>query len=365
MKILFTISCLSYGGAEKNLVLIANYLSERHEVVICNFNEHPTRQVLNNEIKYFEKNVEQTKGKFGWIALRRHQYSFLKEVCIQEEPDIIVSFLPMPNALAVLCGKKLNIPVVISERADPFQKMSKLDRIIHTVYNHADGAVFQTNGAKEFYSKKLQMKSVVIPNPVVNTHSEILHDYYNSKKEIVSVGRFEIIQKRQDILLRAGNIVFEKYPDYRIVFWGDGPDEIRVKELAKELGIDSKVIFGGVTDRVLEKLNQSEIFVLSSDYEGIPNVLIEAMSIGMPCVATDCSPGGAKMLLEDGKIGKLVDCGNYEDLAKKIIYFIENREKEIEYGNNAKKSINRFSYSKLMDQWEQYLIKCSESGNEI
>lgn len=139
MKILFTISCLSYGGAEKNLVLIANYLSERHEVVICNFNEHPTRQVLNNEIKYFEKDVEQTKGKFGWIALRRHQYSFLKEVCIQEEPDIIVSFLPMPNALAVLCGKKLNIPVVISERADPFQKMSKLDRIIHTVYNHADG----------------------------------------------------------------------------------------------------------------------------------------------------------------------------------------------------------------------------------
>lgn len=362
MKILFTISCLSYGGAEKNLVLIANYLSERHEVVICNFNEHPTRQVLNNEIKYFEKDVEQTKGKFGWISLRRHQYSFLKEVCIQEEPDIIVSFLPMPNALAVLCGKRLNIPVVISERADPFQKMSKLDRIIHTVYNHADGAVFQTNGAKEFYSKKLQMKSVVIPNPVVNTHSEILHDYYNSKKEIVSVGRFEIIQKRQDILLRAGNIVFEKYPDYRIVFWGDGPDEIRVKELAKELDIDSKVIFGGVTDRVLEKVNQSEIFVLSSDYEGIPNVLIEAMSIGMPCVATDCSPGGAKMLLENGKVGKLVECGNYEELAKKIIYFIENREKEKEYGIYAKKSIERFSYSKIMDQWETYLESIFKDG---
>lgn len=363
MKILFTISCLSYGGAEKNLVLIANYLSERHEVVICNFNEHPTQQVLNRKIKCFEKDVEETKGKFGWIALRRHQYSFLKEVCLEEEPDIIVSFLPMPNALAVLCGKKLNIPVVISERADPFQKMSKLDRIVHEIYNQADGAVFQTNGAKEFYSEKLQMKSVVIPNPVVNTHSEISHDYCNSKKEIVSVGRFEIIQKRQDILLKAGKIVFEKYPDYKIVFWGDGPDQYRVKELTKELGIDSKVIFGGVTDSVLEKVNQSEIFVLSSDYEGIPNVLIEAMSIGMPCVATDCSPGGARMLLEDGKVGKLVERGNYEQLAKEIIYFIENREKEKKYGMYAKKSIARFSYLELMDQWEQYLIKCSESGN--
>lgn len=363
MKILFTISCLSYGGAEKNLVLVANYLSQRHDIVICNFNEHPTRQVLDDKIKYFEKDVEHTKGKFGWVTLRRHQYSFLKEVCIQEEPDIIVSFLPMPNALAVLCGKKLNIPVIISERADPYQKMSKLDRIIHAVYNQADGAVFQTNGAKAFYSKKLQKKSVVIPNPVVNTHSEISHDYHNPKKEIVSVGRFEIIQKRQDILLRAGSIVFDKYPDYKIIFWGDGPDESKVELLAKELGIESNVVFAGVTDKVLEKVNQSEIFVLSSDYEGIPNVLIEAMSIGMPCVATDCSPGGAKMLLEDGKAGKLVDCKDYEALANEIIYFIENKEKETEYGKYAKNSISRFSYSKLMNQWEQYLFRCSERCN--
>ncbi len=363
MKILFTISCLSYGGAEKNLVLVANYLSERHDVVICNFNEHPTRQILNDKVKLFEKEVEQTKGKFGWITLRRHQYDFLKETCIQEKPDIMVSFLPMPNALAVLCGKKLKIPVIISERADPFQKMSKLDKVIHAVYNQADGAVFQTKGAKEFYSNKLQMKSTVIPNPVVNFHSEISHDYYNSKKEIVSVGRFEIIQKRQDILLRAGSIVFDKYPDYKIVFLGDGPDEIKAKKLAKELGIESNVVFAGVTDKVLEKVNQSEIFVLSSDYEGIPNVLIEAMSIGMPCVATDCSPGGARMLLEDGAAGKLVDCKDYEALANEIIYYIENKEKEIEYGKYAKKSISRFSYSKLMNQWEQYLIECSERCN--
>lgn len=209
----------------------------------------------------------------------------------------------------------------------------------------------------------MQNKSVVIPNPVVNTHSEISHDYCNSKKEIVSVGRFEMIQKRQDILLRAGRIVFDKYPDYKIVFWGDGPDQNKAKELAKELGIDSNVLFAGVTDKVLQEVNKSEMFVLSSDYEGIPNVLIEAMSIGMPCLATDCSPGGARMLLEDGKAGKIVDCKDYEALAKEIIFFIENREKEIEYGKYAKKSISRFSYSKLMNQWEQYLTKYAGSGN--
>ena len=259
--------------------------------------------------------------------------------------------------------KKLHIPVVISERADPFQQLSKLDKIIHAIYNQAEGAVFQTNGARDFYSKRLQEKSIVIPNPVVDNYSEITHDYYNINKELVSVGRFEIIQKRQDVLLKASKIVFEKYPEYKLIFWGDGPDEDKLKELAKELQIENKVMFAGVTNSVLEKVNQSEIFVLSSDYEGIPNALIEAMSIGMPCVATDCSPGGARMLLEDGKSGKLVGCGKYEELAKEIIYFIENREKEKEYGMYAKESIGRFSYSILMNRWEEYLLKIIESGN--
>ena len=363
MKILFTISCLSYGGAEKNLVLVANYLSERHKVIICNFNEHETKQELDKRITCYDKSVEETKGQVGWVTLRRNQYSFLKKICLIEEPDVIVSFLPMPNALAILCGKKLHIPVVISERADPFQQLSKLDKIIHAIYNQAEGAVFQTNGARDFYSKRLQEKSIVIPNPVVDNYSEITHDYYNINKELVSVGRFEIIQKRQDVLLKASKIVFEKYPEYKLIFWGDGPDEDKLKELAKELQIENKVMFAGVTNSVLEKVNQSEIFVLSSDYEGIPNALIEAMSIGMPCVATDCSPGGARMLLEDGKSGKLVGCGKYEELAKEIIYFIENREKEKEYGMYAKESIGRFSYSILMNRWEEYLLKIIESGN--
>ena len=355
MKILFTISCLSYGGAEKNLVLIANYLSQRHNVIICNFNEHETKQVLNEKIRCFNKEIEEIKGKFGWILLRIHQYTFLKDICLKEKPDVLVSFLPIPNALAVLCSKKLHIPVIISERADPFQQLSKLDRIIHSIYNRADGAVFQTEGARSFYNKKLQEKSIVIPNPVVNNYSEIIHDYYNSKKEIVSVGRFEIVQKRQDVLLKASKIVFDSYPEYRLVFWGDGPDEYRLKKLARELKIDDKVIFAGVTNAVLEKVNKSEIFVLSSDYEGIPNVLIEAMSIGMPCVSTDCSPGGARMLLEDGKLGKLVACRDYKALAREIINFIQNKGEQEKYGNCAKKSIGRFSYNALMNKWEEYL----------
>lgn len=359
MKVLFTISCLSYGGAEKNLVIVANYLAQKHRVAICNFNEHETKQALDGRIKCYDaqNKKNEKEGRFSWIIKRKKQYKFLKKICVMEKPDIIISFLPIPNALAVLCGNSLGIPVVISERADPYQCMSRLDGVLHRIYEKADGAVFQTTGAKAFYKDSLQKKSIVIPNPIMIKGTNIEHNYIAVKKEIVSVGRFENVQKRQDVLLKAVKIVFETYPEYRLVLWGDGPDEKMLKDLAKNLGIENKVVFAGVTHETLNKINGSEIFVLSSDYEGIPNVLMEAMSIGMPCIATDCSPGGARMLLRNGADGKLVECGDYKSLAREIIDYISNKDIEINYGQKAKKILYRFSYDEIMTSWESYLTE--------
>lgn len=356
MKILFTISCLSYGGAEKNLVLIADYLSKQHKVIIADFNEHETRQKINEQVKvYHNEQPNNLNSRVDWLKLRIHQYRYLKNICIKEKPDVIVSFLPIPNALAVLCGKKCHIPVIISERADPYQSSSKIDRLLHAIYNKADGAVFQTDGAKAFYSQKLQKKSVVIPNPVFNREKTIEHNYENVRKEIVSVGRFECVQKRQDLLIKAMKVVLDQHPDYQLRFWGDGQDESKIRELAIEEGISDNVIFSGLTNQALDKINESEIFVLTSDYEGIPNVLIEAMSIGMPCVSTDCSPGGARLLIENGINGLLVERGDIKAIADSIIYFIEHRDKEKEYGRRALSINNRFTYDIIMNKWENYL----------
>lgn len=359
MKVLFTISCLSYGGAEKNMVLVANYLGQKgHTVAICNFNESQTVQVLHEGIRCWDMPEEPLgKGRFAWVGLRKQQYRFLKHVCREEKPDVIVSFLPMPNALAVLVGKRLHIPVVVSERADPYRALSKIDVLMHALYNQADGAVFQTEGAKVFYAPRLQKKSTVIPNPVILKETDVFYDPSQCKPQIAFVGRFEIKQKRQDLMLRAMKIVVQKHPEYTLVFWGDGRGETAMQTLAAELGIADNVIFAGVSKQVLKDISCCEIYAITSDYEGIPNTLIEAMSIGMPCVATDCSPGGARLLLQNGEDGILVPCGDVDAIAAGIITLIEDKILASAYGNKAKGITQRFGYDIIMKDWENYLLQ--------
>ncbi|MBE7053783.1 MAG: glycosyltransferase family 4 protein [Ruminococcaceae bacterium] len=359
MKILFVISCLSYGGAEKNLMLVANHFNEiGHSVAICNFNERETMQQVNENIKYYENTeVYEKKGKFAWVGLRKMQYDFLKSTCKDFKPDVIISFLGIPNFLSVICGKSLKTPVIISERADPYRSTSKLDKIMHFMFNKADGAVFQSYGAQEFYSEKLQKKSKVIPNPVLNVNTDYMYDAKNADKTIAFAGRFETAQKRQDIMIKSMKKVLDKYPDYKLIFYGDGQNEEDIKNLAKETGIDKNVVFAGVSDNLTRDISKSEIYVLTSDYEGIPNTLIEAMTIGMPCVSTDCSPGGARMLIDSGVNGTLVPCGDVDAIAKAIIYYIENKDIAAEHGKKAISLKDKYCYDVIMKKWEEYVLK--------
>lgn len=363
MKVLFVISCLSYGGAEKNMMLVANHLRKNNEIAICNFNERDTTQEIPPEITYYEQHRWNSSGrKFDWVGLRKAQYQFLKKSCAYFTPDLVISFLPMPNALAVLCGKKLHIPVIISERADPYRSISKIDKLIHFIYGFADGAVFQTDGAKNFYQKKLQKKSVVINNPVIVPENADIHDTKTANKEIVCVGRFENKQKRQDLAIKAMKIIHCKYPDYKMVFWGDGDDLNLAKKLARELLPEDCIAFKGVSGNVLNDIKDSEIYLLTSDYEGIPNTLIEAMSLGMPCVSTDCSPGGARLLLGNSEYGIIVPCGDADAISRAVIKLIENKDLSADYGNKAKNSLDRFSVEKIMRNWDEYIAKIANKN---
>ncbi len=353
MKIIFNVLCLSYGGAEKNLCIIANEMVERgHEVIICNMNTLPTVQNVDDRIKVIDM------PRFNRKLIKRfQQINYIKKVCKQECPELMVSFLFMPNFLSVFAGKLAGVPVIISERADPNRHKKTADKIIYYFYRFANGAVFQTNGAKECFHQKLQDKSVVIPNPVMLKDETVCADYNCAEKSIAFCGRFEVVQKRQDVALDAFKIVHERHPQYTLDFYGDGPDENSIKDYARQLGLDDCVKFHGVSNNVLCDMTRSELFMMSSDYEGIPNVLLEAMSIGLPCVSTDCSPGGARMLINSGENGLIVPCGDSAALAEAICKMIEDREFAIKCGREAIKVRERFSKQKILDAWEDFFVK--------
>lgn len=355
MKIMFCIACLHYGGAEKNMCLLANELVNRgHKVSICNFNHLPTTQKIDNRIKVYD--VPQYNKR---IVKRLQQISYMCKLFKKEKPDILVSFLFMPNFLTAIIGKILGIPTIISERGDPYRHKSKTMKFIYHFYNWASGAVFQSYGAQAFFSKKLQERSCVIPNPVALKAGIMVAEWEKRKKTIAFVARFEVAQKRQDIMLKAFRIVQNKHPDYSLDFYGDGSDEEKMKELTRSLGLSESVRFNGVVNKVEEKISHSRLFVLSSDFEGIPNSLMEAMSIGLPCVSTDCSPGGARMLIENEENGLLVPCGNPEELAKAINRMIEDEQFAERCGAAAVRVKDKYAIDKIMDAWENYIIEVS------
>lgn len=354
MKIIFVTNSLGFGGAAKVLSFIANGLSKKYDVSIINFCTSDTTQKLSKNINIFnikETNILNTNSRY-------EQIKFIIKVCKEVNPDIIVSFLHVPNMLSVLVGKILRIPVIISERGDPYVtlKSDYKSKIVHyLIYNQADGAVFQTKGAKMAYSKKLRQKGIVIPNPFENTIGKDIIRFNDSEKSIVFPARFEIQQKRQDIMIKAMEIIVTKHPDYILKFWGSGPDEITIKNLVETSNISKNIKFMGVSKNVIQDILTSRIFVLSSDYEGMPNALIEGMAAGLACISTDCSPGGARDIIKDNINGLLVPCGDFKKLAEAVCKMIEDTRFAEKCIENRNITLQNFNPDKILKKWEEYL----------
>lgn len=351
-KIMFVTWSSAYGGAEKIICFLANSFaqSNRYDTVLYIYeadselfwNIHPDVKVIT------EKTVSKKRVLRRFLQVKQ-VYSRIKK----EKPDIIVSFLTFPNIICTIVGKMAKIPVIVSERGDPKIVSEWMKKIVA----RADGAVFQTDGAKRDYPEGLQRKSVVIPNPVVIPKKDDIKTEYRHTHIISNIARQLNCQKRQDLLLQAFATVLNVYPDSVLHFYGDGPDETKNKELAASLGVLDHVIFHGVTKNALEKIKESDVFVLSSDYEGIPNSLLEAMSIGVPVVSTDCSPGGARLLIKNGENGILVPCGEKDLLSDAIINLFDDTALAERYGKEGRKVCDTFHPNVIVDKWMDYVNK--------
>ena len=208
----------------------------------------------------------------------------------------------------------------------------------------------------------MQDRSDVILNPL-ETAGFPTHDFTSEKKEIVTVGRLEP-QKNQKILIDAFSKIANDFLDYDLTIYGEGSLRPELEQFVQSKGLQNRVILPGSKNRIQEHIKDAALFVLSSDYEGIPNALIEAMAIGLPCISTDCSPGGARELINDGENGIIVDCGNSDALAKAMVSLLEDRKKAQEMGINAKKICRRADKDLVCDRWLTLIMDCRRKVNE-
>lgn len=354
MKVMFAASSLSYGGAEKMLAFVANGLSKRnHAVSIANLLEE------KEEVQSLDPNI-----KVGHIQARNVRYVEkidkilkLREFIQSDKPDVIVAFKSTPAWIACLAAKHLRIPVVFSERGDPYVENLKRWRTYPywKLINHAAGAVFQTYGAKEYFEKGLQERSAVIPNPVApvlcGDQKGDLED-----KAVVSFGRFENFQKRYDVMIDAFSLFHKTHPEYILKLYGTGEDEQAVRQWVNDKDLQDAVQFLGYAGKPYKEMKPGNIFLITSDFEGISNAMLEAMAAGFPVVSTDSSPGGARMVIQDRENGLLAPVGDSKKVAEALSEFADDKQLRNKCAMNAKDVVIRFAPEKIMDQWENYLL---------
>lgn len=342
-----------YGGAEKMFLWLSKSLyMEGYDVKYC--------MLYNNQdIDTFPIPTDYLNFKFYKSYLLRNLWYFIigffkiAKYIRKNEVKYIVCF--GFNSFYILGILKFffKFQLVASERGDP--SMKRFSSIRKKLFEHCDGSVFQTDGARRFYDNNKDYNSYIISNPVIMPEDE-WSDPDNSLN-VISVGRIDFEQKRQDLLVKCFKTVVETIPEATLTIVGKGFDMDPLRILIADYKLENNVKLLGFKKDVLSELRKANVFVLSSDFEGIPNSLLEAMSYGMPVISTDCSPGGAAFLIQNEMNGLLVPRGDESALANSIIRLLENPKERNDFGINARNSMKRFDEHNIISQWKEVMDK--------
>lgn len=240
----------------------------------------------------------------------RHRQTTLRDCLVSLAPDVVLSFCDRMNVdvLACLKSKPLNqhVPVVVCERSDPSQQRLGWywERKRRQLYPFADAVVALTEASAGFlrdFSNRVEVVPSAIERPPVTSDRNLA----STANLVVAAGRLER-EKRFDRLIRGFHSAFATEPQWRLVIYGEGSLRPRLLDLASSLGIADRVELPGWTSPLATPLAAATVFCLSSEYEGFPSVLLEAMSMGVPSVSVDCE-SGPREVIEHGVNGLLVE----------------------------------------------------------
>ena len=363
-KILFHLNCLEFGGAERVVSNLANqFAKEGYEVVVATEWEGKEEYRLDEKVRRVHVGLKESDEKCSRISKALKRFVYLRKCILKEKPDITIAFAQKAIYRALGATLFTKEKVIIAVRTDPVGHYDQLiDKVmIPILFPHAAGAVFQTEGQRDFFPKYIQKKSTIILNP--------LHDKYieaklpeKRTKTVVHSGRI-VDFKNQDMLIRAFAKVHEKHPEYDLKMFGsdsfDGTMQVLLKAI-EECNAADYVKLMGNSDSLDKELVDGALYAFSSDWEGLPNALLEAMALGLPVVATDCPCGGPRTVIKDGVNGILVPIKDAKAMEEGINRLIENPEFAQSLGREAKKICKQLNGPAIIEQWRKYINKVIE-----
>lgn len=358
-KILFHLNCLEQGGAERVVSNLANqFAKEGYEVIVATQWQGENEFQLDKAVTRTHVGLKEEDKKKNRVTKMWLRVKYLRQYIKEVNPDITIAFAHKANYRALMATIGMKVPVVISVRTDPVGHYDSLsDKIqIPLLFPRAAGCVFQTEGQREFFPEYLQKKSRIILNPVNDKYLNVTAPYVK-EKVVVQSGRL-VDFKNQPMLIQAFLEVHKKHPDYELKIYGpdslDGTKEI-LENIIKENHAETFIHLMGGSDELEKQLPKASVYAFSSDWEGLPNALLEAMALGMPIVATDCPCGGPRTVMTDGVNGLLVPIKDPKALADGINRLIEDRKLAEKLGENARKISEEINGPAIIAQWREYI----------
>jgi glycosyltransferase involved in cell wall biosynthesis len=353
-NLIFFYPSFERGGVTKNLINLLNYLKKYNIKVhlISTYNLINDLKLGNNFFYYpVNKNIlfKFFPGRFNTAF--NAMFVLLAVIKKLKNKKVVIHSMQSNIAAILICLYKRK-KIVIRNSEDPLYSAiyseNKFFALIVFIlkfltYNFAHKIITNSLGSKKnlkffVFNKK---KIITIYNPYLK---KINKRIFKKDKIVLNIGRLRK-QKNQEILVKAFSFFVTRYSDYKLIILGHGNLKNKLQELIIKLDLKDKVFLKGWTNNTIPYLRKAKIFVLSSLYEGLGNVLIDSINLNTPCISTNCNSGPKEILLY-GKGGYLVKNNSVADLAEKMIFSVQNYNLSKKKNYLAKKKLNRFFIDK-------------------
>lgn len=355
-KITFVIADLGAGGAQRVMSLLASALASNPnyhiDIVAISAPQDQSFFSFHKQVCIHYLSAQSASGTaLSGILVNMKRILLLRRMIKELQPDVVVSFLTETNCVSLLASLFTNIPVIVSERSDPFVHPEvRLWRIMRRItYPLASCLVCQTAHALSFFSY-IKCKRVIY-NPVNIKPSAVLSKAPIDGPYILGVGR-QSVEKGFDLLIEAHAYACREEPDLKLVLLGSGPERERLEVLAQELGTITHIIFAGPQVYVESYYRNALAFVLPSRFEGMPNALLEAMAYGCPVIVTPQFVAGAE-IVEDGKSGIIPALATADTIGSAILTLYRDSSLRERLAINAQQSMSRFNAEAIVSAWEE------------
>lgn len=349
MKIDFISGTMAGGGAERVLALIANFFAQNGDTV---------RIITFNEGDAYDLDASIVRVKLHEGKIKNHKIRSLKNLNAfyqkkNNRPDVIISFITKNSLIALLVAKFYKIKIICSEHTNHLKLsgpvfLTYITRVFF--YRFADQVTVLTDFDISYY-KNNKVKVRVLPNPC--TFEPLKKINYDRKKVILAVGDLNrYVGKGFDNLITLATPILKENKDWVLKIVGGGDkgkaflqDQIKINQM------EDQIILTGYRNDVNKLMLESEIFILTSLFEGLPMALLEAMSQGMACISYDCKTGPAD-IIQHGRDGLLIEDQNSIAMQKGLEDLINDTTLRNNLRNQALKSLDRFSMKNIGSQWE-------------